>query len=212
MTGLQYQNIDNFCRTTYQTQGFTLPRILVFIFVRGFGLGLAIVITLLAYLRAHELFKSIPENIAEAYQLDSKKLLFYPAAQLLIYLPSTTYVFICIWAKASQPWISIIAYWCSLAGFINSVVYGLQFMHMRRGHMMTVSGAKAPAISMSKVRLEPRVSRNELDGEMDHTMSLTSDIDKSDIDLLTRNRRESSISRSVDLHKTLHIVSTTNED
>ena len=109
-----------------------MQRIIVFVFFRGFGYILAISITILAYRRIYRFYKSIPDGFIKEYQINDIRLLSYPTAQLLMSLPNIVNLFLSIWIQAHEPWLMIIACWCSLAGFVNSLIYGVHFVQIRR--------------------------------------------------------------------------------
>ena len=171
------------------------------IFMRVFGYGLALVMTAIAYIRAYRLLRSVPDGMIEAYQIDSKKLLLYPLAQLIVYLPNISYIFIAMSRGMKEPWITLIAYWASLPGFVNSLVYGLQFMAIRQSKKIDyeTQGSELHTNSFIRARLGFNDSTNLGN---DSAMNLEVDISS---DTLQRNRRESSLSGTSELKGALRI-------
>ena len=102
--------------------------ILTFIFVRGIAYFFAIFITIFAYIKAVLFYKSLPVEVVEYNNFDSKRLLTYPIAQLIIYTPTALYTFLLIFMEIPKAWLLVIICSSNLSGFINLLVYGQQFL------------------------------------------------------------------------------------
>ena len=99
---------------------------------QGLPFLLAISITLIAYRRALQLTNKLPQELIETYNIDSKKLMLYPAAQILMGLPLFIYGYISPWTGFNFTVLLICLNIMNLNGFANFLVYGGLLIQQRR--------------------------------------------------------------------------------
>ena len=123
--GLYYGKVNGLCRTVYDgVNTDKAHNFLVTMLTRGLMYLLAIFITVIAYKRAISLTRSLPEGLLQAYNLSSKRLLLYPVAQFITFLPNFVYIFISIWLEASPVILVILMSLQNLSGLGKTLVYG----------------------------------------------------------------------------------------
>ena len=115
---------------------------------------MAICITLYAYKYALSTTQGLSEEIKEVFNINTKNLLLYPAAQLVIYSPIIIYNLIHIWIGYTYyPLLVVTSFW-SLGGFINFYIYGHMLHQHKRAlinQIRTLSLDALPSNFMSDV-------------------------------------------------------------
>ena len=100
----------------------------LFMILQGAPFLFAVIVTVIAYVRASFFFRSLPQHIIESQNLNSKLLLMYPTAQLIIYLPNILYSLLTLFSDESWPRLLLFASnFYNLAGFLNCLIYSIQF-------------------------------------------------------------------------------------
>ena len=120
---------------------FFVPRSITYLFAFG--------ITIMAYLRARRFYQNIPESILEANNLDSKNLLVYPAAQLILYLP--TILSTSKWVIGNSQgdmsgWSIVGIAFSGLRGFIYCMIFRRHFPQIKEGCESTRNQSKSPSL------------------------------------------------------------------
>jgi len=101
--------------------------------LRGAPFLLAFIVSLLAYMRSVSYFKELPQQFIQTHNLDGKKLLIYPTAQLLIFAPDLIYLFLFVLLDEMPSFMYRISNLCyNSAGLINFLVYGLQLIRSKK--------------------------------------------------------------------------------
>jgi len=123
--GLIYTVEEYYCGVSYAEGATFWEKILVFTVSRGTPYVIAVLLTLAAYLRTLLFLRRLPRELVEAYGICGKKLLLYPAAQLVIYTPTALSTLFLIWMPKIPKTLFVIGTTCyNLSGFINFLVYG----------------------------------------------------------------------------------------
>ena len=120
------------CKSVFQGSNNTLRNFFTIMLTRGLAYIMAIFVTLLAYKRAFSLSRDLSEGVKRTYNIDSRRLLLYPLAQLFIYTPTMFYSFISIWTSFTYYPLVVVTIFSSLGGFMNFVVYGGLLIHQKR--------------------------------------------------------------------------------
>ena len=123
---------------------FFIPRITTYLF--------AVTVTVVTYFRARLFYKSVPENVLEANNLNSRNLLVYPATQLILYLPvvlSTLPWVIKNDMGSESLWNLVGIIFSGLRGLVNSVTFSKHLPQIKSS-AASVSLSESPSRRGSK--------------------------------------------------------------
>jgi len=137
ISSLEYDVIDSYegptCTLTTVDDDADDRAIIEVLILRGTPFLLAIVVSLLAYMRSLSYFRELPQQFIQTHNLDGKKLLIYPTAQLIIFAPDLIYLFLSVLLDEMPPVMYRISNLCyNSAGLINFLVYGLQLIRSKK--------------------------------------------------------------------------------
>ena len=93
---------------------------------------MAIGTTIVGYARAYLISRQIPNEIKEAYNINSKRLLSYPAAQMVLFTPALIYNVVSTLTQYNYGQTVIIASIYSLSGLVNLLIYRGLVIQKRR--------------------------------------------------------------------------------
>jgi len=106
---------------------------LIFLGLKGIAFILAVTMTIGAYIKTTLYLRELSAIVLSSNGVNSKKLLMYPAAQLILYTPGVIYPALNgFFDVQSDFWNTLTTDYCySLAGFINFLVYGKNVLFNR---------------------------------------------------------------------------------
>ena len=184
INGIEYIWAKGLCKTTFEDSKNKTWNFLFLLATRGLAYIVAIVTTLIAYKRAFSLTQNLPEDVREAFNISSKRLLVYPTAQLIIYTPNVFYDFVSIFMPYKYlPLLIVTALW-SLGGFVNFLIYGGMLIQHKRAYSV-----ESRNFSHSNYQNFDATS----DGEWGINTKLSYDNEEDMLTMVVRNRLESKI-------------------
>jgi len=128
ISGLIYTPVNGFCGVFFVPGTTKAEKFIISVTTRVLPYLMATIMTIAAYVRAFKFFREIPKEAIRASDMDSKRLLIYPTAQLIIYTPNSLATFELLWVSGYSEFGFILGTTLyNLCGFVNCLVYGRQF-------------------------------------------------------------------------------------
>ena len=103
---------------------FILLRICAYLFV--------VITTLIGYVQAFLLSRKLTQEVKLAYSINSKRLLLYPTAQLIISTPIIVNNLVATWTGYNYTAVLITTAFWNLSGFVNLLIYGSLLIQQKR--------------------------------------------------------------------------------
>ena len=124
IANLEFTNSYGLCKVVYETTNNKVQDTIISLFTRGIAYSASVVTTLMAYRTAASLTKDFSEGLIDAYNIDSRRLLVYPLAQIIVYTPSIIGTLASLWVGMNYYTLLIITALYNLDGTLNFLIYG----------------------------------------------------------------------------------------